>query len=162
MAVVIFLKNNSYDTTTLATRAALLVQTILGSSVRNFMFKNIRSEVFAIQTDLADRVMLVLANSDATVAQVATAMGNNSVNLEDRVNYANGQQEVRVVWDFVALDSPQSNKSNVMHIQWRIPPKGIPTLRGGGLSIFAFNYGTVDLVNGALGDIQTKSMGGWF
>lgn len=163
--VEIFVHNGLLtDTTTLAAKTALLHTTLAGSLVKNFMGKNIRTEFSIISFDVADKMLLVLAPSDATVSQVAAGLADTSLNPEDSVNYRTGQKNVRQVWDFfIAPVSEAATSLNQFTHQWKIPPNGIPQLRGGGLSIFAYNMDQVnDYVNGPVLHSITKSMGGWF
>ncbi len=166
MTVVIISRISSgVDTATLAANTALLLDTLLGNIQRNFMWKNIKTIWHATIPNIADRMLFVLANSDATVAQVATALSNTEGDIENRVAYENGQQEVRVVWDIqpMPLDGAVAGGSQSGTIDWKIPPKGIPTLRGGGLSMFMFNMSDTNaFTNGPSVVAVSKCMGGWF
>lgn len=152
------------DTTTLAARTALLVHTIFSDVPRNFMLKNLRHEISVIAPDSADFCLLVLAAADASVGEIAGGMLNTSRDLEDSVAYKDGQADVRRIWDFHIVKSNMASTivTSYMH-QWKLPPKGLPLLRGHGLAVFAFNM-SIDnsFVNGPVIVMQSKAMGGWF
>ena len=99
MSVEIFVVNSAEVDT--ATQAALAV-TSLGSLMtdlkRNFMLKNVQSHVHVSVPNLGDSFMLVLAADDASSAEIATALTATSQNIEDSVDYNNGQVFVRRVW----------------------------------------------------------------
>ncbi len=153
------------DTTTLASKTAQLVDTLMSDADANFMFKNIRTEFIINTGDLGDQLLLVLAPSDATTTQIAAALVNTSTSRDDAVNYPRGQNDVRQTWDFFV--SPLKPGEAVGHLeafthQWKLPPKGVPVLKGGGLSIFAYNMSSFAFVDGPIVSVISKSMGGWF
>ncbi len=165
MAVAIFEKSNVIDTATLAAATAIAASTLMGDLDANFMFKNIRSEIHYIIPDVADKCLLVLANSDATIADITASLSNTIVQRDNGITYANGQQEVRTVWDHRILNytAIATGGAGSMTINWKIPPKGIPALKGRGLTIFAFNIDRInDYVNGPIVHFQNRWMGGWF
>ncbi len=159
-------KATELDTTTLAASTALLFATLLGTADRNFMFKNVRTEFHISWETLDDKMMILLANMDATVAQLAEAMATTETDIEDSVNYRTGQDRVRRVWDFFVPTVHAEDLTTVhqqFSHQWKLPPKGIPVLRGGGLALFAWNMdSTQPFTNGPTLNATTKSMGGWF
>ncbi len=164
--VEIFVKRgDSTDTTVLAANTAILHTNLMTDADRNFMYKNIRTEFNIISVDAADMMILVLASSDATPAEIAQALDNTQVGLDNRITYPVGQQQVRQVWDFFVAPVSQLSGSSLVQFthQWKLPPKGVPALKGGGLAIFLYNASSsFAFVNGPLVRTLTKSMGGWF
>lgn len=128
------------------------------------MAKNIRTSYQLLNTDVADKLILVLAAQDASVAEIAEALDNTSTDIEDGIEYPLGQNKVRRVWDFrLPPSNTISTYGTAETFNWKLPPKGIPVLKGRGLAIFGYNWdGAQDFVNGPVLHSITKTMGGWF
>lgn len=153
------------DTTTLAAAQSMLIAGLFATLQRNFMLKNLKSIVHVSYPNLGDSCLLVLASADASAAEINSAMSSTSKDLEDGQAYPNGQQEVRLVWDIQAipLDGMVAGGSSQFMIQWKLPPKGIPLLKGRGLTIHAFNFDVaVAFSNGPSFKSYSKAQGGWF
>ncbi len=153
------------DTATLVAQTALLQTNLMSDADANFMWKNIRTEFEIVVGDPVDILVLVLASSDATVAQIKEGLANTEVGRDNAVLYRVGQQQVRQVWDFfiVPWDRKVASEATSFTRNWKLPPKGVPTLKGGGLAIFCFNMSpSNNFANGPIVTTLTKSMGGWF
>ncbi len=168
MAVAIFNQTSGIiDSTTLAARAALFQSNVMTAVERNFMVKNLRSEINVSFGSLLDMCVIVLGSLDASVTEIAAAMGDTSQSIEDGVEYTKGQAEVRLIWDYhvVRKDLQPLAETPVFNYthQWKLPPKGIPVLKGRGLALYIFNMSPDDaFVNGPKVLTMQKIMGGWF
>lgn len=165
--VEIFSKINSeVDTAVLAASTPISIGNVMAAPVvRNFMLKNLKTIVHGVFPDKTDACCLVLADGDASASEILEAMASTSIDLEDRVEYPKGQQEVRRVWDIQDLDyTGLVNGGAIMQtVQWKLPPKGVPILKGGGLQIMAFNMDSANgFTNGPSFMVVHKIMGGWF
>jgi len=165
--VDIFSRSNAeVDTGTLAALTANLIATLIPDGVvRNLMVKNIKSHFHVSVPNLGDSFIVALGAADASGAEIATALLSTSQDLEDSVAYNDGQNEVRRVWDTQSIeyDGMIAGGSIQRMIQWKLPPKGIPVLKGHGLAIFCFNTDTASsFSNGPSFKHQGKIMGGWF
>ncbi len=164
--VKIFVRNASDDdTTTLGAASALFLTSILTDVEKNFMLKNLKTIVHANWPDVSDKCVLVLGSTDASVAEIAEAMTSTAFNIEDNVAFSKGQEEVRRIWDVQAPfeGNVENTQKTMREIQWRIPPKGIPVLRGRGLSIYAFNMDVnTAFTDGPTFSTWSKAMGEFF
>ncbi len=163
--VEILSRNSSsgVDTTTLGGTTALIVDTLLANVARNFMAKNIKSIFWASGANNTDMYALVLHDGDASAAEVAAALSDTSQDLEDSIDYRNGQLTVRIIWDIQVLEYDADTGYSVARmIQWKLPPKGIPVLKGRGLAISVFNPRDTAFANGPVITHLGKLMGGWF
>ncbi len=165
--VEIFHKQHAeVDSTTLAGGNALSVGVILQNNTdRNFMLKNLISHFHVSVPNIGDSFVLVLAQADASAAEVASAMDDTSQAYEDSVAYRDGQVIVRRVWDIQSIeyDGLVAGGSVQRKVMWKLPPKGIPNLKGRGLSVFVVNTDTaVAFSNGPSFKGFSKLMGGWF
>ncbi len=129
------------------------------------MLKNLMTNVHAVLPNLGDSFVLALADLDASDAEISTAMQATSQSIEDSVEYIDGQQEVRRVWDIQGLNynGLVAAGSVQQMIQWKLPPKGIPLLKGRGLKLVVYNTDTAaSFSNGPIFKHHSKAMGGWF
>ncbi len=154
------------DTTTLAViTAADLGAVLTNNIVRNFMLKNLATHFHVSIPNLGDSFVVCLVQADATASQIASALSSTSQNPEDSVAYNNGQQEVRIVWDIQTIhyEGMVAGGSVQQKVQWKLPPKGVPVLKGRGLKIWCFNTDTANAFsNGPSFKVINKIMGGWF
>ena len=166
MVEIFFHRPSVLDTGTLGSGTALLLDQLTSNSTRNFMTKNIVSLVQATYPDAGDSIVLVLGNSDSSVVEIAEALENTTQDLETNPEYRDDQVKLRRVWDIQPLmfGNVDAGQGVQQKIQWKLPPKGIPTLKGQGLSIYAYNpQSGVALSNGpTIKSCFTKRMGGWF
>ncbi len=156
----------SSDTTILAASTAFNLDTIFSNLKRNFMLKNLKTICKAVYTDTVDMPILVLGATDASVAEIAEALATTAFDPEDSVSYNDGQTKVRRVWDIqpgLPGSNPTTAGTTCWEIKWKLPPKGIPILKGRGISIYAFNMDTANaFANGPIFTMVHKAMGGWF
>ncbi len=109
--------------------------------------------------------MVVLAEADATDAEIAQALISTVKNPENAVAYRDGQTEVRRVWARASIpyEGLIAGGSVQVMVQWKLPPKGIPVLKGRGLKMCVFN---TDVANAFSNGPSFKSisimMGDWF
>ncbi len=165
--VEIFIAKNAtpVDTGTLGASTAVLISSVVTNpAVRNFMLKNLNTIVNATFPTVTDHLILLLADSDATVAELATSLNSTSQDMEDSVAYRQGQEQVRRIWDIQAVPRDGIVNGGVVGFQiaWKLPPKGVPVLKGRGLSIFGFNPENAAFSNGPSVLTLSKVMGGWF
>ncbi len=164
--VEIFQRNlAAVDSTTLASLTALSMGDLFGTLVKNFMLKNLESFFQITVPNLGDKWFVALADSDASDAEISAALATTSVDREDSVEYRDGQNEVRRVWSIFKPPGDgliAGGALSGMH-QWKLPPKGIPLLKGRGLKMVVFNFSTADpFSNGPVLTFSSKAMGGWF
>ncbi len=130
------------------------------------MLKNLKSIYSLTIGNTADHYCFALADADASDAEIAAALTNTSIDIEDSVAYRTGQDVVRRVWDIQMLEISgglQSGEAVQGMIQWKLPPKGVPVLKGRGLKTVIFNTdSSVAFSNGPVIDGIHKLMGGWF
>lgn len=153
------------DTGALGAQTAIVIAEIMPDPVvRNFMLKNLRTIVTARVPNVQDSLILVLGDADASLAEIQAALQTITQDFEDRVAYPLGQTVVRRVWDIqpFRLDGAVDGGGVNFMIQWKIPPKGIPVLKGGGLQIYAFNIESNAFTDGPNINTISKVMGGWF
>lgn len=165
--VEIFVSKNAtaVDTDVLGANSSLLIASVVTNpAVRNFMLKNLKTLVQAVIPNISDNCILALADSDASAVEIATALNTTVQDLEDSVDYKLGQTNVRRVWDIQAIpiDGQVAGGTSRFMVQWKLPPKGIPVLKGRGLSIFAFNAENAAFSNGPTIMCLSKLQGGWF
>ena len=154
------------DTAALGLNASLeLISVVTNPAVRNFMLKNLETWFHMKYPDVDDRMLVILADSDATVAQISAAMATTVQDLEAGVDYSTGQRIVRRVWSIGIPEMHGAVNGDVVtwHHEWKLPPKGVPVLKGRGLSLFAFNMDAGEVfTNGPTVTMVAKAMGGWF
>ncbi len=153
------------DSATLAAQTALLVATLVTAPVvRNLMVKNVKTIMHALISNVSDVGILVLGDADASATEIKEALQSTSQDYEDQVAYRDGQSTVRRVWDIQAIptDGVVVGGSINWEVPWKLPPKGIPILKGSGLAIFIFNVEDAAFSNGPTLVSQSKVMGGWF
>lgn len=162
--VEIYMRGGTADSGTLAALAVVSQANLLGTVNRNIMIKNIKTLVHADFPDVNDAAALVLADPDFTLNQISAGLGNTSITPEDASTYIPGQEEVRRVWDIQPLPMGQiAGDAAMSMIQWKLPPKGVPVLRGRGLEIFIWNMsGANAFSNGPTVVTRSKVMGGFF
>ncbi len=165
--VEIFIKQTvSTDSATLAALAALSLGDLLGTVKRNFMLKNLKTIYNITVGNIADHYCFALADADASDVEIAAALTNTSIDIEDSVAYRTGQDVVRRVWDIQVPEITGGIASGVAlatMIQWKLPPKGVPVLKGRGLKTVIFNTdSSVAFSNGPVIDGIHKLQGGWF
>ncbi len=152
------------DTGTLAALTPVLLQTLYSDVTKNFILKNLRTIVHASIPNVGDQAMLVLADSDATLTEVSAALATTAFDPEDNTVFRAGQDTVRRVWDVQPLlfEGAAADSASYL-IQWKLPPKGIPSLRGSGLIIYCFNFNIASaFANGPTFNLFTKFMGEFF
>lgn len=164
--VEIFITNQAeVDSSTLAALSAVSLGDLLGTVVRNFMCKNLRSQYHVSIPNIGDSFVIVLCSADASTAEIAAALTSTTKNLEDTEAYRTAQVTVRRVWDIQSInyEGLAAGGSVQQQIDWKLPPKGIPVLKGGGLKVVVFNTDTiVAFGNGPTFKAIHKMMGGWF
>ena len=166
--VVIAHKNTAeVDTTTLAAGLAISIGNITptGGLVRNFMLKNLETHMHVSIPNLGDSFVVVLGDIDASPAEIAEAFATTEMDYEDSVEYRQGQDEVRRIWSIMSIpyNGLVAGGSVQMMHSWKLPPKGIPLLKGRGLTLFCVNTDTAAAFsNGPSFKPFSKLMGGWF
>lgn len=154
------------DTTTLGNGLALELGAVIVNDVkRNFMLKNLQTLVHASVPNLGDSFILALADSDSNDTVIGTALGATGQDPEDGNTYRDDQMKVRRIWSIATLElmGMAAGGSLQQMIQWKLPPKGIPVLKGRGLKVVCFNHDLVNnFSNGPSFKLYHKIMGGWF
>ncbi len=154
------------DTAVTNGKTALVAQQLLANITSNFMVKNIRTIVHATWPAASDPLALLLGDDDAVIQDIEDALvPDTSRTRENGVGYPLGQTLARRIWGAIeALYEGRlsDGDSTTMVIDWKLPPKGIPVLKGRGLSIYGFNMSTSQFADGPTLFLITKIMGGWF
>lgn len=164
--VEIFYSNpNGVDTSTLAASTVVQIDLGLSSLNRNFVLKNLRSIYHVNIPDPLDECALILAYSDASDADIEAALTGVAIkDIEDVQAYKDGQLKARGI---IAIEEPPwgdiAGAGMVGVVDWKLPPKGIPALKGDGFQILAYNLNTVAaFTNGPTFRGLSKWMGAWF
>ncbi len=165
--VKIFYRNHGVlDTTILGANAALKIgDIIVAPAVKNFILKNLRSNFHIDVPDLGDAFTIVLADDDATAAEIAAGLVNTEQDMEDNTEFPLGQTLARRVWAFFTPELQGIAAGGAIQVQhqWKLPPKGIPVLKGSGVSIYVFNFDKVNaFTNGPNFRGIHKMMGDFF
>ncbi len=154
------------DTGTLASKAAIVIGALITEpSPRNFMLKNAETHFRVTVPSISDSFLIGIAAADASAAEIAEGMDNTGQDLEDSIPYRTGQDRVRRIWavDAIQYDGLVAGGTVQVKINWKLPPKGIPVLKGRGLNLFCYNFNTAGpFSNGPLFRQWSKLMGGWF
>lgn len=165
MVVILNKVNSEVDSMTLAAQTSLRIGDILVDPVRHFMLKNIWTMVHMVVPNITDSFLLAIVESDPTEARITTALQSTEQNPETSDLYSTGQKDVRLVWAVATLelDGIVAGGSLQRAIQWKLPPKGIPVLRGRGVRVVIFNTdAAASFVNGPAVKLFHRFMGGWF
>ncbi len=153
------------DSATTNGKTAFVISSMMDDLKRNFMVKNLKTVIAALMGNVDDHLLLVLASADTSIQEIEDAFfPDTTQDVEDGVEYPLGQTVVRRIWDYRALyeGNVSSNNGIMTTIQWKLPPRGIPVLRGRGLKIYGLNMTDVSFTNGPILFSMSKIMGGWF
>lgn len=129
------------------------------------MLKNLCSHIHVSVPNLGDSFVVVLANTDSSAADINEALLNTTQTIEEGNDYPRDQTRVRRVWDIQTIPyNGLTTGGSIQHmIQWKLPPKGLPILKGRGLQWMCFNTDSANsFANGPSFKALTKMMGGWF
>ncbi len=159
-------RTNEVDTLVLAAVTALSIGDIIPDGiVKNFLLKNLQTFFHVSVPNVGDSWIVVLAAADASVGEIAAALANTSMDTEDQIELRDGQSDVRRVWSIHtnSMEGLAAGGSIQEMHQWKLPPKGVPVLRGHGLTMFVYNTDTANAFgNGPSFKTFSKGMGGFF
>ncbi len=159
------LRLNSDALGTLAADTTLSLTNLSGIS-RGFLCKKVMYMVAMSAAATNDMVIIGLANSTATVAEITTAL--SSMNISDPNNATNRikMDQWKVVWyESLRILQPDATGAGIAAINDHFSVgggKGIPWTEDGGIQVFVYNPSTSALTTGALIDGLVAFQGIWF
>ncbi len=157
---------SAVDTATLAAGNSIVIAGMIAEpAVRNFMLKNLYSIHHIKIPVVEDKFFLALTDADASDTERNQGFDTTSQNPEDGTVYPRDQQRVRRTWGIQGIDYDGIAAGDTIQvaIQWKLPPKGIPVLKGRGIDITLVNLDNANpFSNGPSISTYAKAMGGWF
>jgi len=133
-------KVTSKDTQTLAISTALLLSTTIANFKAAILLTYVRLAAIIQWPDVGDKLIIGLAYGDATIAQIAAALVNATVDTEKTQDYRENQVSQRAIIDIWAPPPPAAaGLSTTINWKPRLPAKGLPANASSGFQFFAFN-----------------------
>ncbi len=140
MAIDIINKVVNTDTAVLVAQTALSLDATMKDFKRAILLTHCQVIGVIAWPTIVDELIIGLAYGDATIAQIAAAIVNATVDKDDGQAYRVGQTAERAVIDFFAPTCPQvATQRTAVNWKPRLPKGGIPSGRNNGFKTFAFN-----------------------
>ncbi len=133
-------KITTKDTGTLAIRTAVELATTFSQFKAAALLTYVRLCGVINWPDISEILLIGLAYGDASIAQIASALTDAVIDIEDTQRYRENQTSQRAIIDVWC--PPHADIVNTStNFNWtpRLPKKGLPAGVGSGFKFFAFN-----------------------
>ncbi len=160
--VEILHSNSITDSATLTAKTLVNHDSAHTNLKEAFLLKTVMITGHIKTPDLTDRIYLVFAYGDPTIAEIKVGLESEVNDPEDTDAYRLGQIHTRRVIDVMALDGGNTTGAE-RGFSWkpRLPAKGLPFAKGGGWKFQLYNPSTGALTNGPTVTSWSKAMGAW-
>ena len=153
---------------TLASRAAIMLNTQFSTPTAPFLLKRVRYFLQLAGRSTADDGPIIIgcAHGDASVSEIAATMTERNVNGPDDITSVLDQDLAWVVYQNSLMPfivRGDQSYAQIENSDWINPAetKGIPLHEGSGMVIFAYNAGSGALSTGSNVNGQVMAQGVW-